>query len=73
MTRKKNEIHPIDIYAGNKLREARKLRGLSQDALGKELPDNVTFQQIQKYERGKNRIAISRMYELLQVLKLPME
>lgn len=65
------DIHPVDLFAGRKLREARLLRGLSQANLGKDLSEKITFQQIQKYERGTNRIAISRMYEFLNLLQLP--
>ena len=61
----------FDAYAGSRLRAARKLRGMSQESLGKALPDNITFQQIQKYEKGTNRISMSRMYEFTRVLELP--
>ena len=71
MVKKPNEIHPIDAYAGERLRAARNLRGMSQEVLGKSLSDKVTFQQIQKYERGVNRISMSRMYEFTRVLQLP--
>lgn len=50
----------IDVYIGKKLRYMRELRGLSQETLGKKL--GIAFQQIQKYEKGVNRISASRLY-----------
>lgn len=63
------ESHPVDVYVGHRLRMRRKLLGLSQDDLGKEV--GVTFQQIQKYERGVNRMGASRMWEFAKALKIP--
>lgn len=65
------EIHPIDIYAGKQLREARKELGLSQDALATKLEHPITFQQIQKYERGGNRLAASKLWEFAEALNVP--
>ena len=58
----------IDIHVGQRLRLARILRGLSQDELGKEV--GVTFQQIQKYERGTNRVSAGRLVALAKALEL---
>lgn len=58
----------IDIHVGQRLRLARILRGLSQDELGKEV--GVTFQQIQKYERGTNRVSAGRLVALAKALDL---
>lgn len=69
MPRKK--IHPIDAYAGIRLREARLLRGMNQSQLGKALSQPITFQQVQKYERGTNRISVSRLCEFAEILQLP--
>ncbi len=69
MPRKK--IHPIDGYAGCRLREARLLRGMNQSQLGKALSQPITFQQVQKYERGANRISVSRLCEFAEALQLP--
>lgn len=69
MARLKNTPHPIDCYAGKKLREARTIRGLSQQELGQRLDQPVTFQQVQKYENGTNRIAASRLYEFAKALQ----
>jgi transcriptional regulator with XRE-family HTH domain len=72
MTHKK-QIHLIDSYAGEQLRKARKSLGMSQKALASMLLQPITFQQIQKYERGSNRLAASRLWEFSQVLGLPPE
>lgn len=69
--RQKNTIHPIDIYAGSRLREARLLRGMNQSELAKALSTPITFQQVQKYERGANRISVSRLCEFAEALQLP--
>ncbi len=57
---------PIDIAVGLRLRELRKARGMSQEALGKAL--GITFQQIQKYERGSNRISASMLVKAARAL-----
>ncbi|MAR56551.1 MAG: transcriptional regulator [Rickettsiales bacterium] len=67
----KKEIHPIDIYAGEQLREARKAKGISQDTLAIQIEHPVTFQQIQKYERGSNRLAASKLWEFAEALNVP--
>ncbi len=59
----------IDIYVGKKLRMRRTLLGMSQTDLGQAL--GLTFQQIQKYEQGSNRIGSSRLYDLAKVLDVP--
>ncbi len=61
--------HPVDIHVGKKLKELRTLRRLSQTDVGRKL--NLSFQQIQKYEIGANRIAASRLYELSSALDVP--
>ena len=62
---------PIDVHVGMRLRQRRTVLGLSQTTLGKAL--GVTFQQIQKNERGVNRIGSSRLYELSRVLDVPIQ
>ncbi|MBL4692169.1 MAG: helix-turn-helix transcriptional regulator [Magnetovibrio sp.] len=57
---------PVDIHVGARLRQRRTLLGMSQEKLGEAV--GLTFQQIQKYERGANRIGASRLYQLGQVL-----
>lgn len=61
--------NPIDIHVGSRLRLRRTLLGLSQEKLGEAV--GLTFQQIQKYERGANRIGSSRLYEFSRILDVP--
>ena len=61
--------HPIDLHVGAKLRQRRKSLGMSQQRLGEEI--DITFQQVQKYERGANRVSASKLYEMSQVLNIP--
>ena len=58
--------HPIDISVGNRIRGRRILMGISQERLGESL--GITFQQVQKYEKGANRISASRLYDVSQIL-----
>ena len=60
------EPNPIDVYIGQRIRVRRQLLGLSQEALAKKI--GITFQQVQKYERGMNRIGASRLWDMMQVL-----
>lgn len=61
--------HPVDRHVGSKMRERRIEIGMSQERLAAAL--GVTFQQVQKYERATNRIGASRLYELAQILRVP--
>ncbi|MEK9723394.1 MAG: helix-turn-helix transcriptional regulator [Rhodospirillaceae bacterium] len=61
--------NPIDVHVGNRLRFRRTLLGYSQERLGDEV--GLTFQQIQKYERGANRIGASRLYQFSRILDVP--
>ncbi len=61
--------NPVDIHVGSRVRLRRTLLGLSQEKLGEAV--GLTFQQIQKYERGANRIGASRLYHLSRVLDVP--
>ncbi len=58
--------HPVDVHVGRRLRLKRTFLGLSQEAVGKQI--GVTFQQIQKYERGINRMGASRLYDFAKAL-----
>jgi len=58
--------NPIDLHVGSRVRMRRSLLGMSQERLASEL--GITFQQVQKYERGSNRIGASRLWDLAQVL-----
>ena len=60
---------PIDVHVGSRLRLRRTLLGMSQEKLGEAL--GLTFQQVQKYERGVNRIGASRLFDLARVLDVP--
>lgn len=60
---------PIDVAIGSRLRLRRLAMGFSQETLGRAL--GITFQQIQKYERGTNRIFASRLFHLARVLRVP--
>ena len=61
--------NPVDIHVGKRLRLRRTLLGYSQEKLGSLL--GLTFQQVQKYERGTNRIGSSRLYKISSVLDVP--
>ncbi|CAK8162926.1 putative Uncharacterized HTH-type transcriptional regulator R00410 [Candidatus Xenohaliotis californiensis] len=63
--------HPIDLHAGKQLRTIRLVRNLTQEDLGKKV--NITTQQIQKYEKGQNRISASRLYEFSVVLNVSID
>ncbi len=65
----KGTAQPIDKYVGQRLRVRRVLLGLSQEKLAEQT--GITFQQIQKYERGANRVSASRLYQFSQLLKVP--
>lgn len=60
---------PIDVHVGSRIRLRRTLLGMSQERLGEAL--GLTFQQIQKYERGVNRVGASRLFDLSRVLDVP--
>lgn len=60
---------PMDLHVGARLRLRRTLLGMSQEKLGEAI--GLTFQQVQKYERGANRIGASRLFELSQALDVP--
>lgn len=61
--------NPIDVHVGRRVRLRRTLLGMSQEQLGDAL--NITFQQVQKYERGSNRISASRLWDIGQILDVP--
>ena len=61
--------HPVDIHVGSRVRMRRTLLGMSQEKLGDAL--GLTFQQVQKYERGANRVGASRLFEISRVLDVP--
>jgi transcriptional regulator with XRE-family HTH domain len=61
--------NPTDVYVGGRVRLRRTLLGMSQEKLGEAI--GLTFQQVQKYERGANRVGASRLYDLSRVLDVP--
>ena len=69
--RKTDGPHPTDVHVGSRVRMRRNMLGMSQEKLGEKI--GLTFQQVQKYERGANRIGASRLYELGQVLDVPVD
>ena len=64
-----SEPNPIDVEVGARLRVLRRYRGLSQSDLAERL--GLTFQQVQKYERGANRISASKLWKVAEVLQVP--
>jgi transcriptional regulator with XRE-family HTH domain len=60
---------PIDIGVGNKIRERRRAMKITQEKLADSL--GLTFQQVQKYERGSNRVSASKLYEIASLLCVP--
>ncbi|HEX7758244.1 MAG TPA: helix-turn-helix transcriptional regulator [Caulobacteraceae bacterium] len=61
--------NPVDLHVGARVRMRRRLRGVSQEKLADSL--GLTFQQVQKYERGANRISASKLYEIAASLQTP--
>jgi transcriptional regulator with XRE-family HTH domain len=61
--------HPVDVHVGRAVRWRRKLRGLSQQALAERI--GLTFQQVQKYETGANRISASALHAISGALEVP--
>jgi transcriptional regulator with XRE-family HTH domain len=67
----KKQANPIDAQVGNRVRIRRMLIGMSQEKLGDLL--GLTFQQVQKYEKGVNRIGAGRLFEVSQILGVPID
>jgi transcriptional regulator with XRE-family HTH domain len=67
--RKSDKPNPIDVHVGSRVRLRRTLLGMSQEKLGEAI--GLTFQQVQKYERGANRVGSSRLFDLARVLEVP--
>lgn len=61
--------NPVDLHVGARIRMRRKILGVSQERLADDL--GLTFQQIQKYERGANRVSASKLYEIAKSLQSP--
>ena len=69
MPENKKKPNPIDIHVGGRIRLRRNMLGLSQEKLGESL--GITFQQIQKYEKGTNRVGASRLQAIASILEVP--
>ena len=67
MMENKKKPNPIDIHVGSRIRLRRTMLGMSQEKLGESL--GITFQQIQKYENGANRISFSRLVQIARALR----
>ncbi|WP_099865761.1 helix-turn-helix domain-containing protein [Pararhizobium haloflavum] len=65
----KKKPNPIDIHVGSRIRLRRTMMGMSQEKLGESL--GITFQQIQKYEKGTNRVGASRLQNISSILSVP--
>ncbi len=63
--------NPVDVHVGARLRQRRTLLGMNQTKLGVAI--GITFQQVQKYEKGTNRIGASRLFDLSRVLDVPIQ
>ena len=61
--------NPVDLHVGGRIRMKRKVLGVSQERLAEAL--GLTFQQVQKYERGANRVSASKLYEIARFLQAP--
>ncbi|WP_165186552.1 helix-turn-helix domain-containing protein [Caulobacter soli] len=61
--------NPVDLHVGGRVRMRRKILGVSQDQLAASL--GLTFQQVQKYERGSNRVSASKLYQIAKTLQVP--
>lgn len=69
MNDKKKKPNPIDIHVGSRIRLRRTMLGMSQEKLGESL--GITFQQVQKYEKGTNRVGASRLQNISAILNVP--
>ena len=65
----KKRPNPIDIHVGSRVRLRRNMLGMSQEKLGEKL--GITFQQVQKYEKGTNRVGASRLQAIASILDTP--
>lgn len=63
--------HPIDVHVGGRIRMRRKFHAMSQTELAEKI--GLTFQQVQKYETGANRVSASKLYQISQTLGVPVD
>ncbi|HAJ89478.1 MAG TPA: transcriptional regulator [Rhodospirillaceae bacterium] len=64
-----DEPNPVDVFVGQKLKARRNLIGMTQEKLAE--ATGITFQQVQKYEKGRNRLSASRIFQFSRVLNIP--
>jgi transcriptional regulator with XRE-family HTH domain len=69
MIENKKRPNPVDIHVGSRVRLRRNMIGMSQEKLGEQL--GITFQQVQKYEKGTNRVGASRLQAISTILDVP--
>ncbi len=69
MVKRNQEFAYVDVHVGNRIRVRRTLLGMSQEKLGDAM--GLTFQQVQKYEKGANRVSASRLFQLSKILNVP--
>src|SRR5690606_22263526 len=69
MSENKKKPNPIDVHVGGRIRMRRNAVAMSQEKLGEKL--GITFQQVQKYEKGTNRVGASRLQDIASVLSVP--
>jgi transcriptional regulator with XRE-family HTH domain len=67
--REQSAPNPVDLHVGARIRMRRRMQGVSQERLAESL--GLTFQQVQKYERGANRVSASKLYEIAATLRSP--
>ena len=65
------QANTVDTYVGQRIRDKRNERGMSQTEVANAI--GVTFQQVQKYERGTNRVGASRLFDLSRILSVPIQ
>jgi len=63
--------NPVDVHVGIRLRMRRMMVGMSQERLGEQL--GLTFQQVQKYEKGLNRVSASKLFQISRILEVPVQ
>ena len=69
--RSRAQANTVDTHVGQRIRDKRNERGMSQTEVANAL--GVTFQQVQKYERGTNRVGASRLFDLSRILSVPIQ
>lgn len=71
MVKDTSKAHPVDVHVGKRLKATREKKGISQNELAGAV--SLTFQQIQKYEKGTNRVSSSKLYDFAKILNVSVE